>query len=117
MISKKDIESRFVAQIETAFKDIENIKDMISTLNHNDSIIEKGLQESLAELEKQVNLNLEKVVASLNTVIEERNEDSVALSEDLRKLYAFLELKEKEYELWNTKTNKKIDTFFFFFYF
>lgn len=111
MISKKDIDSRFVAQIETAFKDIENIKDMISTLNHNDSIIEKGLQESLAELERQVNLNLEKVVASLNTVIEERNEDSVALSEDLRKLYAFLELKEKEYELWNTKTNKKIDTF------
>ena len=33
MISKKDIESRFVAQIETAFKDIENIKDMITTLN------------------------------------------------------------------------------------
>lgn len=111
MISKKDIESRFVAQIETAFKDIENIKDMITTLNHNDSIIEKGLQESLAELEKQVNHNLEKVVASLNTVIEERNEDSVQLSEDLRKLYAFLELKEKEYELWNNKTNKKIDTF------
>ncbi len=111
MIYKKDIESRFVAQIETAFKDIENIKDMISTLNHNDSIIEKGLQESLAELERQVNINLEKVVASLNTVIEERNEDSVALSEELRKLYAFLELKEKEYALWNTKTNKKIDTF------
>lgn len=111
MISKKDIESRFVAQIETAFKDIENIKDMISTLNHNDSIIEKGLQESLAELERQVNHNLEKVVNSLNAIIEERNEDSVALSEDLRKLYAFLELKEKEYELWNTKTNKKIDTF------
>lgn len=111
MVSKKDIDSRFVAQIETAFKDIENIKDMISTLNHNDSIIEKGLQESLVELERQVNLNLEKVVASLNTVIEERNEDSVALSEELRKLYAFLELKEKEYELWNTKTNKKIDTF------
>lgn len=111
MISKKDIDSRFVAQIETAFKDIENIKDMISTLNHNDSIIEKGLQESLDELERQVNLNLEKVVDSLNTVIEERNEDSVALSEELRKLYAFLELKEKEYELWNTKTNKKIDTF------
>lgn len=111
MISKKDIDSRFVAQIEIAFKDIENIKDMITTLNHNDSIIEKGLQESLAELERQVNLNLEKVVASLNTVIEERNEDSVALSEELRKLYAFLELKEKEYELWNTKTNKKIDTF------
>lgn len=111
MISKKDIDSRFVAQIETAFKDIENIKDMITTLNHNDSIIEKGLQESLVELEKQVNYNLEKVVDSLNTVIEERNEDSVALSEDLRKLYAFLELKEKEYELWNTKTNKKIDTF------
>ena len=111
MISKKDIDSRFVAQIETAFKDIENIKDMITTLNHNDSIIEKGLQESLVELEKQVNYNLEKVVDSLNTVIEERNEDSVALSEELRKLYAFLELKEKEYELWNTKTNKKIDTF------
>lgn len=111
MISKKDIDSRFVAQIETAFKDIENIKDMITTLNHNDSIIEKGLQESLAELEKQVNHNLEKVVDSLNTIIEERNEDSVTLSEDLKKLYAFLELKEKEYELWNTKTNKKIDTF------
>ena len=81
MISKKDIDSRFVAQIETAFKDIENIKDMITTLNHNDSIIEKGLQESLVELEKQVNYNLEKVVDSLNTVIEERNEDSVALSD------------------------------------
>ena len=111
MISKKDIDSRFVAQIETAFKDIENIKDMITTLNHNDSIIEKGLQESLVELEKQVNYNLEKVVDSLNTVIEDRNEDSITLAEDLRKLYAFLELKEKEYELWNTKTNKKIDTF------
>lgn len=111
MISKKDIESRFVAQIETAFKDIENIKDMITTLNHNDSIIEKGLQESLSELEKQVNHNLEKVVASLNTIIEERNEEAVTLSEDLKRLYAFLELKEKEYELWNTKTNKKIDTF------
>lgn len=111
MIYKKDIESRFVAQIETAFKDIENIKDMIATLNHNDSIIEKGLQESLAELEKQVNQNLEKVVDSLNAIIEERNKDSVQLSEDFRKLYTFLELKEKEYELWNTKTNKKIDTF------
>ena len=111
MIQKKDIDSKWVRNIEQGLKDIETIKEQIGTLNENDATIEENVNKSLDNIKKQVIETVNKIAESLNQLIDKDEKDLIKIYDEFKKIYKLIELKEKEYKHLNSKVDEKLETF------
>jgi hypothetical protein len=111
MILKKDIDPKFIRQIEQALVDVESIKDQITALNDNDIALEKVLKDSIDAFKKQVTNTINSIVESLNQLIDKDKADIEKIYEEFKKIYILLETSSKEYRKLSTEATKKVDAF------
>ena len=111
MIQKKDIDSRFVRQIDQAIADVESIKEQINTLNQNDNTIEGNVNKSLEVVKKQIIEAVNTIANSLNGLIDKDKEDMTGIYEEIAKIFKLIEIKEKEYKSLFGKVDEKLNNF------
>lgn len=111
MILKKDIDSKFVRQIDNATTDIESIKAQITTLNDNDRSIEKSMTDSLNSIKTQITTAMKEMGDSINNLIDKDTVDNANIYIEINKIYKLLDAKEKEIHSISKSVNKKVDDF------
>lgn len=111
MILKKDLDAKFVKQIDQAIKDIESMKEQIDVLNENDTAIEKNVNKALVTLKEQVVETVNNIAKSLNELIDKDDKDATKIYDEFAKLYKVLSSQEKDHKALVTKVDEKIENF------
>lgn len=111
MISKKDIDPKWVKFIEDNINDINTIKDYISTLNENDGIIEKNADLKIKNLQDNVTKSINEVVNTLNKLIDTEKTDVESIYEQISKLVELVDKKDRDNRDLIDKITTKIDEF------
>lgn len=111
MILKKDLDAKFVKQIDQAIKDIESIKEQIDVLNENDTAIEKNVNKALVTLKEQVVETVNNIAKSLNELIDKDDKDMTKIYDEFTKIYKISEAHEKDYKSLFSKVDEKIENF------
>jgi len=104
MISEKDLDPKFIRDVKKTIGDVEKIKEQIIALNENDSTLEQNVNKTLDSFKKQITDAINKVVTSLNELIDKDDKDSTKIYDEFKKIYMLLETMETK----NKNSFKKI---------
>jgi hypothetical protein len=109
MISEKDLDPKFIREVRKSILDVEKIKDQIIALNENDTTLEQNVNKTMESFKKQITEVINKVVISLNELIDKDEKDQTKVYEEFRKVYTLIETGEKTYKEALRKIGEDLD--------